>query len=112
MRAFEDLSRRAQVARLASTARQALRASPIEVRRLQLVSHGYNTIFRVDTVDGRKFALRLNVNSNRTPQQLRAEIAWLTALATDTDLSRTAGKRYRKSVEPSRPVSKSAATSP
>jgi Ser/Thr protein kinase RdoA (MazF antagonist) len=83
---FENLSTRAQVARLRVTALEALRAYPFEVAGLKLLNHGFNTTFRVDTTDGRKFALRLNVNSRRSPQQIRAEMAWLDALSRETEL--------------------------
>jgi len=83
---FEDLSTPAQVARMRRTAFAALADYPLEVARLRLLNHGFNTTFRVDTTDGHRFALRINVNSRRTPQNLAAEVAWLTALAADTDL--------------------------
>lgn len=84
---FSLLSQRAQVGRLRETALRALRAYPFEVRRLSLLNHGFNTTFRVDTQSGQKFALRLNVNSRRSPEQIAAEMAWLAALNRDTDLS-------------------------
>jgi Ser/Thr protein kinase RdoA (MazF antagonist) len=83
---FANLSTRAQVARLRITALEALRSYPLEVADLKLLNHGFNTTFRVDTTDGRKFALRLNVNSRRSPQQIRAEMAWLDALSRETEL--------------------------
>ena len=78
---FEDLSTAAQVARIRRTAFAALADYPLEVARLRLLNHGFNTTYRVDTTDGRRFALRINVNSRRSPQNLAAEVAWLTALA-------------------------------
>lgn len=86
MPGFELLSQRAQVARLRPVALAALRDYGLEVAGLRLLNHGFNTTFRVDTTDGRRFALRLNVNSRRRPGQLAAEMAWLSALARDTDL--------------------------
>jgi Ser/Thr protein kinase RdoA (MazF antagonist) len=84
---FDQLSTRAQMARLRVCAVTALRDYPLSVARLRVINHGYNTTFRVDTADGRTFALRINVNSRKTPADLRAELAWLTALAAETDLS-------------------------
>ena len=83
---FAELSERAQVGRLRPLAKAVLARYPITVERLRLLNHGFDTTFRVDAVDGRRFALRLNVNSRRTPGNLAAESAWLGALATDTDL--------------------------
>jgi Ser/Thr protein kinase RdoA (MazF antagonist) len=84
---FEELSARAQVGRLRTAAFEALQSYPVSVARLRLVYHGFNTTFRVDTTDGRIYALRLNVNSRKTPAELRAEMAWLDALAHHTDLT-------------------------
>ena len=84
--AFAELSSRAQTNRLRAAALEVLGNWPIEVARVRLLLHGYNTTFRVDTVDGRKFALRLDVNHRKPLPQLHAEMAWLDALAHDTDL--------------------------
>lgn len=84
--AFTDLSQRAQVARLRPVALDALTAYPFTVRRVRLLNHGFNTTFRVDTDAGLAYALRINVNSRRSPQQIGAEMAWLAALARDTEL--------------------------
>lgn len=83
---FEERSVRGQVARLRPTALEALRAYPIEVVGLRLLQHGFNTTFRVDTVDGTRYALRINVNSRRTDANIAAEMAWLAAIAIDTDV--------------------------
>lgn len=83
---FAALSTRAQVQRLRSTAFEALAQFPIDVARLRLISHGYNTTFRVDTTGGDRYALRLNTSSNRTPGMIAAEMAWQAALDADTDL--------------------------
>jgi Ser/Thr protein kinase RdoA (MazF antagonist) len=83
---FAALTTRQQVNKLRAVALEALRAYPLEVERLSLLSHGFNTIFRVDDARGQKFALRLNVNSRRTLENVRAELAWLEALQRETDL--------------------------
>ncbi len=83
---FEDRTARGQVARLRPVAVEALHRYGIEVAGLRLLNHGFNTTFWVDTVAGQRFALRLNVNSRRTDANIAAEMAWLAALATDTDL--------------------------
>jgi len=63
-----------------------LRQYPIKVASLRLLDHGFNTTFQVDTTDGHRFALRLNVNSRRTDAFIGAEMAWLAALSAETDL--------------------------
>lgn len=84
--AFAELPLRAQTHRLRTAAIEALDRYPIEVRRLRLLNHDYNTTFRVDTADHRRFALRLNMNERKTTANLDAEMAWLHALDADTDV--------------------------
>ena len=84
--AYEDLDRAAQIAAMRRHARNVLAEYPIDVRSLRLVLHGFNTTFRVGTTTGEQFALRINVNSHRSPEQIAAEQEWLAALASDTGL--------------------------
>jgi Ser/Thr protein kinase RdoA (MazF antagonist) len=84
--AFVDLTVRAQVHRLRGVARHALAHYPVEVTGLRLLSHAYNTSFRVDTADGRRFALRVNVQSRRRAEWIAAGMAWQEAITRDTDL--------------------------
>ena len=83
---FSTLSHRAQIASLRATALEALGHFPVVLKRLRLLNHGFNTTFAIESEDGGRYALRLNVNSRRSPQQIGAEMAWLAALAHDTDL--------------------------
>jgi hypothetical protein len=86
-RGFSELSRLAQVKVMRTVAGRVLSEYRLDVRRITLLEHGYNTTFRVDTADGRKFALRINVNSRRSRENMNAEVAWIGALDRDTDLS-------------------------
>lgn len=102
-RPYELLPMRAQVHRLRQVALAALEHYPFEVSRLRLLLHAYNTSFRVDTVDGRRFAMRINTNSLKSEANLDAELAWLDALARDADVivpapQRTNGGRLRTNV--------------
>jgi Ser/Thr protein kinase RdoA (MazF antagonist) len=80
------LTRRAQMHHIRALVPVALADYDIEARRVRLVAHEYNTTFRVDTVDGRRFALRVNVNSVKEQAHLDAELAWLTSLRDETDI--------------------------
>jgi Ser/Thr protein kinase RdoA (MazF antagonist) len=82
---FSTLSSRAQVKRLKVFALELLEVYGLRNPKLKLLSHGYNTIFRVDA-ENQKFAFRLGVNSLRSLENVKAELAWLRALTRDTDL--------------------------
>ena len=83
---FALLTRAGQILRLRETAFAALARYPLEVSRITLIHHGFNTTFRVETADGGRYALRINVNSSRTLANIETELAWTAALAADTSL--------------------------
>lgn len=83
---FESLTGRGQVRRLRALARNALEHYELPVERMSLLRTGFNTIFRLDTADDRRYVLRVNYPNERTLTDIRSETAWLTALARDTDL--------------------------
>lgn len=65
---------------------EALAQYPIVFDRVDLVSAATNFIYRARDVEGRHYALRLTAPGWRTEDNLRAEVAWLRALARDTDI--------------------------
>ncbi|MFT3833963.1 MAG: phosphotransferase [Micropruina sp.] len=83
---FADVTARTQVTRLRALARRALPSWGLDDAAVRLLHHGYNTTFRVDAADGRRFALRVNVIPTKTEAHLTAEVAWLAALSTETGL--------------------------
>jgi Ser/Thr protein kinase RdoA (MazF antagonist) len=83
---FAERSERSQILRLRRDASSILEQYPIRVARFSCINHGFNTTFRIDTTDGHKYALRINVNSRRPEGGLFAEVSWLEALRRDTDL--------------------------
>ena len=83
---FADVTARTQVERFRRLARTALPAWGLGDATLPLLNHGYNTTFRVDTADGRRFALRVNTMPFKTPEHLLAEVSWLAAVSEETGL--------------------------
>ena len=83
---FADVTARTQVERFRRLARTALPAWGLRDATLRLLNHGYNTTFRVDTTDGRRFALRVNTMPFKTPEHLLAEVSWLAAVSEETGL--------------------------
>lgn len=86
MTAFDQLTHHGQVKRLRHAALAALDHYDLEVARLSLIQHAYNTLFEIRTPDGTRYALRVNGASQRSLGEIRAEMAWLHALAHETDL--------------------------
>jgi len=62
---------------------QILSRYPIEVMSAVSINYEYNATLKVETTDGHLFALRINTNSPRTPENLKAEIAFVRFLAED-----------------------------
>jgi len=85
---FGSLSRRRQLERLRRAALGILPRFGIDpesdLRSLRLVNHEFNTTYRVDTHQGRRYALRINVNSSRSVEEIAGEVAWVGALAADS----------------------------
>ncbi|HMS54690.1 MAG TPA: phosphotransferase [Fimbriimonadaceae bacterium] len=85
MPAYADLPKAAQLRALRSIAKRALPEFNLDEANVSLAYHGYNTTFRVSTSSG-DFALRINVGSKRTEHDIAGEVAWIEALARETDL--------------------------
>jgi Ser/Thr protein kinase RdoA (MazF antagonist) len=88
MKPYASLTEHGQARRLCTLALNALQLYSLQVARLRLVSNDSNGIFRVDTLDRRKFILRVTLpEGGHTLDHVIAEMDWLAALARDTDLS-------------------------
>ena len=70
-----------KVRRMHGLARAALEHYDIEIAHLRCISRDTNTTFRVDTTDGRRFALRVGAPRLDTDVDTATELAWLDALA-------------------------------
>ncbi|HLT21048.1 MAG TPA: phosphotransferase [Thermomicrobiales bacterium] len=86
MQPFAFLTEQGRARRMRPLAFAALEHYGFDVRRLRLVNNETNCTFRVDTEDGQTFALRISVPDIRTLAETRAEIAWLGALARESDI--------------------------
>jgi Ser/Thr protein kinase RdoA (MazF antagonist) len=86
MRPFALLTPRGQGRRLRAMAVRALDAYALDVRAVRLVANHLNAICRVDTRDGRTYALRVSHPTWHSETDLRSELAWLRALAAETEI--------------------------
>jgi len=88
MKPFSSLTERGQALRLRQLALHALTQYALDVSRVRLITNDMNGIFRVDTMDGRKFVLRVTLpEGGHTLDHVSAEMDWLAALSRETDLS-------------------------
>ncbi|HRE26528.1 MAG TPA: phosphotransferase, partial [Anaerolineales bacterium] len=53
--------------------------------RVRLLARHTNTLYRVDTADGR-YVFRVSAPGLRTEREVASELSWLNALRRDTDL--------------------------
>ena len=81
--AFFDQPEELVIKELEAFSHQILSRYPIEVKSAVSINYEYNATLKVEATDGRLFALRINTNSPRTPENLRAEIAFVRFLAED-----------------------------
>lgn len=84
-RPYASLGRRGELGRLRQIAGVVLPHFGIDGARLTVLRHEHNTTFQVDTGTGR-YVLRLNRIGVHDERTIASEMAWLTALAEDTDL--------------------------
>ena len=66
-------------------AEAALERYDLRVRSLRLITNEFNAVFRVD-LDDDTFVLRVNLPNRRSLAEIEAEMRWLNALATGTDV--------------------------
>lgn len=85
-RPYDGLDEEGQVEALRPAALDAAAEFGLDVDRMEVLLHAYNTTFRVDTRDGRRLALRVGTNSKSTPANVLAQQAWQEAIATETDV--------------------------
>lgn len=86
MKDFKDLTTRGKAHRLRGVALNALEQYDIQIRSVSLLGMFTNAMFRVRTVDGESYVLRICPPNWRTTTDLQSEITWLLALAKDTEI--------------------------
>jgi len=74
---FFELSQSEQILSLTKTAHQVLEAYGVVGSKIECVNYEFNATFAVTTESVEKFALRININSTRTFENVLAEIEWV-----------------------------------
>ena len=80
---FFDQPEELVIKELEAFSHQILSRYPIEVKSAVSINYEYNATLKIEATDGQLFALRINTNSPRTPENLRAEIAFVRFLEED-----------------------------
>jgi Ser/Thr protein kinase RdoA (MazF antagonist) len=86
MRAFERLTKQGKARRLRRLAMTALDGYELEVANVRLIGVHTNILFRVGTVGGEKYVIRICQPGWRTATDLRSEVMWLQDLSCNTDI--------------------------
>lgn len=85
---FASLDTDAQVALLTDHATEVLKQFDLgEVTEIESINHEYNSTFAISTADGNRYALRININSQRSKANALAELELINHLNANTDLN-------------------------
>ena len=77
---FGGWSRRTQTRALRALAAAHLDAFGLAGSSLRLIEYSYNATYRVDAPDGKRYAMRINVNSPSGATDVVVETAWVSSL--------------------------------
>jgi Ser/Thr protein kinase RdoA (MazF antagonist) len=98
VRPFYEITARGRALRLRRLALEALEGYDLDPTRVSLITNETNGIFRVDTADRERYALRVclpgEIGHSRT--EILSETMWLDALARESDLLIPAPVRTRE----------------
>ncbi len=83
---FAQLTNQGKLRRVRRMAIAALEHYDLTVHRMSVVTYHLNILYRVETSSGERFALRISHPTWRDDAELRSELVWLLALASDTDV--------------------------
>jgi Ser/Thr protein kinase RdoA (MazF antagonist) len=78
---FSDMTLEQQVDSLAACVAEIVGQYDLDVASTESINHEFNSTFKLTTRAGERFALRINVNSTRTLENLKAEIFWVKTIS-------------------------------
>ena len=82
---FFDLESEKQQESLTTFAHELLANYGIHTAKVSCINYEFNATFSIETESGIKYAMRININSTRTAENMRAEVEWV------RHLNRTSG---------------------
>lgn len=83
----DELSSEQRAARLRPLVERALESYELSSPTIELITNDWNCVFRVDDATGSRHVLRVSLPDRRTLDEVRGEMAWLAALAAETELA-------------------------
>lgn len=86
MKAYTDLTDRGKLRRLRQLTLSTLVHYDLQVKSVKFLTIGTNTMFQLQTSDGKRYVLRIYSDEETTLRENQAEMFWLDALKRDTDL--------------------------
>jgi Ser/Thr protein kinase RdoA (MazF antagonist) len=88
MSSYANLDTNAQVDLLTAHAGEVLKHYELgEISEIESINHEYNSTFSVKCLDGSRYALRININSQRSKTNALAELEFINHLKANTDLN-------------------------
>ena len=80
---YTQMDEEAQIAEVQNLVPSILAQYGIEVAHIKNVNHAFNSSFKITTSTGDDLALRINLGSGKSSNEVLAEMQWLEALALD-----------------------------
>ena len=77
---FFELPESEQISELTIFAATVLEAYEFSIKSIESINYEYNATFKVTIADSTNYALRININSPRSAENIRAEVAWVNFL--------------------------------
>ena len=74
---FFELPESEQISELTIFASTVLEAYEFSIKSIESINYEYNATFKVTATDSTNYALRININSPRSAENIRAEVAWV-----------------------------------
>jgi Ser/Thr protein kinase RdoA (MazF antagonist) len=83
---YQDLDETGQVAEVQKLVPGILAQYGIEAKAIENVNHSYNSSFKITTDKGDELTLRINLASNKSRNEVLAEMQWLEQLSEDAEV--------------------------
>ncbi|MEM8862119.1 MAG: phosphotransferase [Chloroflexota bacterium] len=87
MKPYDQLTRLGKIRRQRKIVEKALELYDLDVASVDFLADHTNTLFKITSAEGTKYAFRIYTDGENTLVENRAEVFWLTALDRDTDLN-------------------------